>query len=161
MKRVIVEQYYLSTLTKKNRLIKRKFSEILKLYFNYSIEQFTTLKNLYLFLINVERIKIKQFVSMIKVLMFWKNRRKLSRTWFETKIFIRFDLVIIIINWLSLKKSERTQRTNLIKFDKLIKICNRKLMRWKQLTKQFYFNIENVYFAHFRLLKIHVMIFQL
>ena len=36
--------------------------------FNYNIKQLTTLKNSYLFLINVEKIETKQFASTINVL---------------------------------------------------------------------------------------------
>ena len=49
---------------------------------------------------------------------------------------------------------------NLKRFDKLMKNCNKKLMSWKQLTKQFHFNVENVHFVRFRLLKVSVTIFQ-
>ena len=36
--------------------------------FSYNIKQFTTLKNFYSFLINVKRIKTKQFILTINVL---------------------------------------------------------------------------------------------
>ena len=104
-KQVIVEQYYSLILTKKNRSIKQKSFKTSKMYFNYNIKQFTTLKNFYSFLINVERIEMKQFVSTINVLKLWKNKWKLLKIWFETKTFIKFDHAIIIINWLCLKKS--------------------------------------------------------
>ena len=49
---------------------------------------------------------------------------------------------------------------SLKKFDKLTKSCNKKLMNWKQLTKQSHFNVENVHFVQFRLLKMSVTILQ-
>ena len=105
MKRVIVEQHYSSISTKKNRSIRQKLSETSKMYFSYSIEQFTTLKNFYSFLINTERIETKQFVSTINVLKLWRSRRKLLRIWFEIKIFTRLGHAIIIINCSCLKRS--------------------------------------------------------
>ena len=42
---------------------------------------------------------------------------------------------------------------NLRKFNKSTKNCNKKLMSWRLLTRQFSFNVENVHFVLFRLLK--------
>ena len=49
---------------------------------------------------------------------------------------------------------------NLKRFDKSTKSCNKKLMSWKQLTKQSHFNVENVHLVRSRLLKVNVTIFQ-
>ena len=88
MRRVIVEQPYSLISTK---TIRQKYFKTSKMYFNYSIEQFTTLKKFYSFLISLERIETKQFVSTINVSKLWKNRRKLLKIWFEIKIFTRLN----------------------------------------------------------------------
>ena len=128
--------------------------------FSYSIEQFTTLKNFYSFLINAERTETKQFVSTINALKLWKNKQKRSRIWFEIKISTRLDLAIIIINWLCLKKSWRARKMSSKRFDKSTKSCNKKLMSWRQLTKQLHFNVEDVHLVRVRQQKICVTIFQ-
>ena len=40
-----------------------------------------------------------------------------------------------------------------------MKSCNKKLTNWKQLTRQFHFNVEDVHFVRSRLLKMNVTIF--
>ena len=50
---------------------------------------------------------------------------------------------------------------NLKKFDKSTKSCNKKLMSWRLLTRQFFFNVEDVHLVLSRLLKERVETYQI